>query len=75
MEEGGTINAAREVLIFISGWTLDAVLVYRVYILFGRSLLVAAIPGLCLVGTMGMFRRLSWCMPPWLITRQSRARP
>lgn len=52
-KEGGALNSARQVLIFISGWTLDFVLVYRVYVLFGQSYIIPAIPGLCLIGTMG----------------------
>jgi hypothetical protein len=55
IEEGKNVNTARQILIFISGWTLDAVLVYRVYVLFGRSIIISAIPGSCLVGTVSTF--------------------
>jgi hypothetical protein len=47
------MNTARWGFILMSGIVLDAVLVYRVYVLFGQSFKASAFPGLFLVGTTG----------------------
>jgi hypothetical protein len=52
--QGDKVTVARQAIIFVSGWILDCVLVYRVYILFGNSKLIALMPGIFLVGTMGL---------------------
>jgi hypothetical protein len=53
--EGDPAAVARHAMVFVSGWILDVILVYRVYILYGESTRASLLPGLATVGSLSGF--------------------